>query len=137
MPVNVPRAAVLVVDDEEMIRSVLRLTLVRAGYDVTEAESGEDALSKVQEELPDLILLDVMMPGMDGFAVCEQLRQSPDTADLPIIMLSARSDSLSRQKGRRVGATKYLTKPLEANKLLQHVEEALEKTNKQRYHGTT
>jgi two-component system alkaline phosphatase synthesis response regulator PhoP len=137
MPVNAPRAAILVVDDEEMIRSVLRLTLVRAGYDVTEAENGEDALSKVQEEMPDLILLDVMMPGMDGFAVCEQLRQSPDTADLPIIMLSARSDSLSRQKGRRVGATKYLTKPLEATKLLQHVEEALEKTNKQSYHGTT
>jgi len=131
MPANVPRAAVLVVDDEDMIRSVLRLTLVHAGYDVTEAENGEDALSKVQEERPDLILLDVMMPGMDGFAVCEQLRQSPDTAGLPIIMLSARSDSRSRQEGRRVGATKYLTKPVEANKLLKHVEEVLEKSDKQ------
>jgi CheY-like chemotaxis protein len=104
---------------------------------VTEAENGEDALSRVQEGRPDLILLDVMMPGMDGFAVCERLRQSPDTADLPIIMLSARSDSRSRQEGRRVGATKYLTKPLEANKLLRHVEEALEKADKQINHGTT
>ena len=130
MPADVPRAAILVVDDEEMIRSVLRLTLVHAGYDVTEAENGEDALSKVEEESPDLILLDVMMPGMDGFAVCERLRQRPDTADLPIIMLSARSDSRSRQEGRRVGATKYLTKPLEVNKLLQHVEEALKKSDK-------
>ncbi len=117
----------LVVDDEAAIRTVLRLTLVRAGYDVTEAENGEDALSKVREEKPDLLLLDVMMPGMDGFAVCEQLRTDPETADLPIIMLSARTDAHSKRESKRVGATKYLTKPLSAEKLLFHVGEALSK----------
>ena len=137
MSAKKPRASVLVVDDEDMIRSVLRLTLVRAGYDVTEAESGEEALAKVQEDRPDLILLDVMMPGMDGFAVCEQLRRDPDTVDLPIIMLSARSDSQSRKESVRAGATKYLTKPLETNKLLAHVQEELEQTDGEALHGTT
>ncbi len=117
--------SLLVVDDEAAIRTVLRLILVRAGYDVAEAENGEEALSKVREEKPDLLLLDVMMPGMDGFSVCEQLRGDPETADLPIIMLSARTDSRSKQESKRVGATKYLTKPLAPDKLLFHIGEAL------------
>jgi len=122
--------AVLVVDDEVAIRTMLRLTLVRAGYEVTEAENGEDALSKVREEMPALVLLDVMMPGMDGFAVCEQLRSDPQTADIPIIIFSARTDTRSKNESKRVGATKYLTKPLAPEKLLIHVEEALAKPNK-------
>jgi len=122
-------SSLLVVDDEDAIRTVLRLILVRAGYDVTEAESGEGALRKVREEKPDLILLDVMMPGMDGFSVCERLRADPETADLPIIMLSARTDSRSRRESRRVGATKYLTKPLAPDKLLFHIGETLAKSS--------
>lgn len=117
--------SVLIVDDEAMARTLLRLMLVRAGYDVTEAENGYDALERIKQEPPDLILLDVMMPGIDGFAVCETLRQQPTTAALPIIMLSAKTDLNSINKGLQVGATKYLTKPLTPDDLTRHVAEVL------------
>ncbi|MCA9959640.1 MAG: response regulator [Chloroflexota bacterium] len=118
--------SVLVVDDEPMARTLLRLMLVRAGFNVVEAEDGFDALAKVKKNRPDIILLDVMMPGIDGFAVCESLRNEADTASLPIIMLSAKTDLSSISKGLRVGATKYLTKPISPDELTRHVQEALE-----------
>lgn len=118
--------SVLVVDDEPMARTLLRLMLIRAGFNVTEAEDGFDALDKVRKSRPDVILLDVMMPGMDGFAVCERLRNDVDTAALPIIMLSAKTDLGSINRGLRVGATVYLTKPISPEDLTRHVREALE-----------
>ncbi|MBE7530797.1 MAG: response regulator [Chloroflexi bacterium] len=118
--------SVLVVDDEPMARTLLRLMLIRAGFNVTEAEDGFDALDKVRKNRPDVILLDVMMPGMDGFAVCERLRNDLDTATLPIIMLSAKTDLGSINRGLRVGATVYLTKPISPEDLTRHVREALE-----------
>lgn len=118
--------SVLIVDDEPMARTLLRLMLVRAGFNVAEAEDGFDALDKVRKSRPDVILLDVMMPGMDGFAVCERLRNDDDTAALPIIMLSAKTDLASINKGLRVGATVYLTKPISPEDLTRHVREALE-----------
>ena len=117
--------SVLIVDDEPMARTLLRLMLVRAGFNVTEAEDGFDALDKVKRELPDLILLDVMMPGIDGFSVCESLRGEEKTADLPFIMLSAKADLDSINHGIRVGATKYLSKPISPEELTNHVREAL------------
>ncbi|HRQ39017.1 MAG TPA: response regulator [Chloroflexota bacterium] len=118
--------SVLVVDDEPMARTLLRLMLIRAGFNVTEAEDGFDALDKVRKNRPDVILLDVMMPGMDGFAVCERLRNDMETAALPIIMLSAKTDLGSINRGLRVGATVYLTKPISPEDLTRHVREALE-----------
>ncbi|MFO7680866.1 MAG: response regulator [Chloroflexota bacterium] len=118
--------SVLIVDDEPMARTLLRLMLVRVGFNVSEAEDGYDALEKVQQNLPDIILLDVMMPGMDGFSVCEELRQRKETATLPIIMLSAKTDLDSINKGLRIGATKYLTKPISPEDLTRHVKEALD-----------
>lgn len=100
--------------------------LVRAGFNVFEAEDGFDALEKVRKNQPDVVLLDVMMPGMDGFAVCEALRNEGSTAALPIIMLSAKTDLESMNRGLRVGATKYLTKPISPEELTQHVREVLE-----------
>lgn len=117
---------VLIVDDEPMARTLLRLMLVRAGFNVSEAEDGFDALEKVQTSQPDIILLDVMMPGMDGFSVCEELRQRKETATLPIIMLSAKTDLDSINKGLRVGATKYLTKPISPEDLTRHVKDVLD-----------
>ncbi len=117
--------SVLIVDDEPMARTLLRLMLVRAGFHVAEAEDGFDALEKVRKNQPDVILLDVMMPGMDGFAVCETLRSEPATAELPIIMLSAKTDLDSINKGLRAGATIYLTKPISPEELTQHVKDAL------------
>lgn len=118
--------SVLIVDDESMARTLLRLMLVRAGFNVSEAEDGYDALEKIRKNRPDIILLDVMMPGMDGFAVCEKLRGNPETLSLPIIMLSAKTDLDSINKGLRAGATVYLTKPISPEDLTRHVREVLE-----------
>lgn len=117
---------VLIVDDEPMARTLLRLMLVRAGFNVSEAEDGFDALEKVTISQPDIILLDVMMPGMDGFSVCAELRQRKETSTLPIIMLSAKTDLDSINKGLRVGATKYLTKPISPDDLTRHVKDILD-----------
>ncbi|MCP5097354.1 MAG: response regulator [Chloroflexi bacterium] len=118
--------SVLIVDDEPMARTLLRLMLVRAGFHVSEAEDGYDALEKVQLNRPDVILLDVMMPGMDGFTVCATLRNDAETARLPIIMLSAKTDLDSINQGLRVGATKYLMKPISPEDLTRHVQDVLE-----------
>lgn len=109
-----------------MARTLLRLMLVRAGFHVSEAEDGFDALEKVRINKPDVILLDVMMPGMDGFSVCETLRRDQETESLPIIMLSAKTDLDSINKGLRVGATMYLMKPISPEDLTKHVQEVLE-----------
>lgn len=109
-----------------MARTLLRLMLVRAGFDVIEAVDGFDALEKLKEERPDLIILDVMMPGMDGFAVCSSIRSEPDMSEVPIIMLSAKSDLGSVNKGLLAGATKYLTKPVSPDNLTRHVRDILE-----------
>lgn len=117
--------SVLVVDDEPMARKMLRLILVRAGFDVFEAKDGYQALSDIKLNIPDLVILDVMMPGIDGFEVCETLRDDDKTAELPIIMLSAKADIESVNKGLRLGATKYLTKPVTPDDLTRHVREVL------------
>lgn len=117
---------VLIVDDEQMARTLLRLMLVRVGFHVVEAENGYDALKKIELEPPHVVLLDVMMPGMDGFTVCEKLRQDPKTVHLPVIMLSAKSDMDSIQRGLRAGASKYLTKPISPDELARHVRDFFE-----------
>ena len=117
--------SVLVVDDEPMARTLLRLMLVRAGFEVLEAEDGFDALDQIKQRLPDVMILDVMMPGMDGFAVCETLRNDDNTAELPVIMLSAKTDLDSVNRGLRAGATKYLTKPVSPEDLTRNVRDVL------------
>ena len=117
--------SVLVVDDEPMARTMLRLMLVRAGFDVREAEDGKTALAEVALVVPDLMILDIMMPGIDGFEVCSRLRSEGTTASLPIIMLSARTDAQSVKKGLELGADRYLTKPVGPDELTRHVREVL------------
>ena len=117
--------SVLVVDDEPMARTMLRLILVRAGFEVREAEDGNTALTEVGRSLPDLMILDIMMPGIDGFEVCEKLRSDETTNELPIIMLSAKTDSESVKRGLNLGANKYLTKPVGPDELTRHVREVL------------
>jgi DNA-binding response OmpR family regulator len=117
--------SVLVVDDEPMARTMLRLMLVRAGFDVREAEDGKTALAEVAQGVPDLMILDIMMPGIDGFEVCTRLRSEGNTANLPIIMLSARTDAQSVKKGLELGADRYLTKPVGPDELTRHVREVL------------
>ena len=103
---------ILIIDDEEPIRELLKLTLQSAGFDsILEASDGEDGLALAARYLPDLILLDLMLPGMDGLSVCRRLKTSPDTRMIPIIMLTAKSDESDIVVGLEMGANDYITKP--------------------------
>ncbi len=103
---------ILIIDDEEPIRELLKLTLQSAGFDsILEASNGEDGLALATRYMPDLILLDLMLPGMDGLSVCRRLKSSPDTRMTPIIMLTAKSDESDIVVGLEMGANDYITKP--------------------------
>ena len=103
---------ILIIDDEEPIRELLKLTLQSAGIDsILESSNGEDGLALATRYMPDLILLDLMLPGMDGLSVCRRLKSSPDTQMIPIIMLTARSDESDIVIGLEMGANDYITKP--------------------------
>ena len=120
--------SVLVVDDEPMTRTLLQLMLAPADCEVIEAEDGLDALEKIKAGLPDVVVLDVMMPNMDGLTLCRILRQDPHTAELPIILLSAKTNAEAIQEGLLAGANKYLTKPVARHDLVVSIEEVLEGT---------
>ena len=102
---------ILVIEDEEDILALIHFNLVKAGFQVECAMTGEEGFSKVREYNPDLILLDLMLPGMDGLEVCRRLRQAPDTQDLPIIMLTAKGEERDIIQGLELGADDYITKP--------------------------
>jgi DNA-binding response OmpR family regulator len=120
--------SVLIVDDEPMTRNLLRMMLSYAGYRIYEAEDGLDALEKIRQYTPDIVILDVMMPNMDGIDVCKQIRQDKSTAELPVIMLSAYTQPTAVEAGLAAGADKYLTKPIARKVLLEHVEALLMET---------
>ena len=117
--------SILIVDDEPMARTLLRLMLVRSGYEVIEAVDGYDALEKLRTILPDLVVLDVMMPGLNGFDVCSSIREGQATSRIPVIMLSAKTDTASVSQGMDVGATRYLTKPVSPDELTRQVSDIL------------
>jgi len=123
---------VLVVDDEEHIRRILKFQLEKNGYDVVMAENGEEALKIVRRSMPDLILLDLMMPKLDGFEVCKRLRADFQTSQIPIIMLTAKSDLPDRIKGLQGGANDYLVKPYSNEELLLRVYNVLEWSQNQK-----
>ncbi|SDN07969.1 response regulator transcription factor [Vreelandella arcis] len=114
-------AKVLVVDDEPNILISLEFLMEQAGFDVLTAEDGEQALAHVQQAKPDLILLDISLPGISGFDVLEQLRQDSTTATLPIIMLTAHGREVEREKGMALGADDYITKPFSTQALVEKV----------------
>ena len=109
---------ILVVDDEKPIVDILRFNLQKEGYSVLEAYDGLDAVKKAVEYRPDLILLDVMLPLLDGFGVCKEVRQHMDT---PILMLTARDEELDKVLGLELGADDYITKPFSIRELLARV----------------
>lgn len=118
-------AKVLVVDDEPNIVLSLEFLMQQAGFDVTTAEDGEGALAEVEQAPPDLILLDISLPGMSGFDVLEQLRQDPRHTRLPIIMLTAHGREVEREKGLALGADDYVTKPFSTQALVDKVKALL------------
>ena len=118
-------ARILCVDDDPVNRELLQALLDPQGYFVIEAACGQDALNAMTQETPDLILLDVMMPGMDGFELCRQLRNNPETASLPIILITSLHDRENRLKGIEAGADDFLTKPIDKDELLLRVRNSL------------
>lgn len=120
------RGYVLVVDDEEPNRVLLRDPLEARGYLVSEAANGQEALRAVDKRLPDTILLDVMMPGMDGFQVCRRLKLNPLSAHVPILMITALSDRKERLAGIEAGANDFLNKPVDLHDLILRVGNAVQ-----------
>jgi len=116
---------VLVVDDDAFIRRPLELILREEGFEPRVAVDGDDCMSKLADERPDLIILDVMMPGRDGFEICRTLKTDPELCAIPIILLSARGRELDRNRGLSLGAADFITKPYSPTELLHRVRELL------------
>ena len=121
---------VLVVDDEAPIRLLCRVNLEAERMDVLEAADGETGLATARAEKPDVVLLDVMMPGMDGWQVAERLVDDPETADIPIIFLTARAELRDRARGLELGGVDYITKPFNPTELAAVVESLLERVRR-------
>jgi two-component system phosphate regulon response regulator PhoB len=122
------RKKILVVEDDADLVELLAFTLKKAGFAIGTASDGIDALKKARSIAPDLILLDLMLPDLDGFAVCEILRHQPATASVPIVMLTALSSELARINGLSSGANLYLTKPFSPRELVERLVELLQDT---------
>jgi two-component system cell cycle response regulator len=115
----------LVVDDEPSILDLLRRRLESFGCQVITLTGGTDVLKTAREQMPDLIMVDVMMPDLDGFTVCQQLKEDPEVRDIPVVLLTARSEVESRIKGLEIGAHDYIPKPFDATELIARVRAAL------------
>jgi DNA-binding response OmpR family regulator len=118
---------VLVIDDEAPIRLLCRVNLEAEGMTVLEAADGPSGLAKAQEELPDLVLLDVMMPGLDGWGVAENMLEGDQTQSIPIIFLTARAEFRDRARGLDIGGIDYITKPFNPVELAPLVRSLLER----------
>ena len=118
---------ILIVDDEKNIVNILKFNLQKEGYQTIEAYDGEEALHKIDNESPDLILLDIMMPILDGFSVCSKVRRNLMT---PIIMLTAKSEEIDKVLGLELGADDYMTKPFSVRELLARIKANLRKSTK-------
>jgi DNA-binding response OmpR family regulator len=118
---------VLVIDDEPPIRLLCRVNLEAEGMQVVEAENGPAGLQKAREEDPDVVLLDVMMPGLDGWRVAQELLESEQTAEIPIIFLTARAEFRDRAKGLDIGGVDYVTKPFNPLELAPLVRQLLDR----------
>jgi DNA-binding response OmpR family regulator len=114
---------VLVVDDDEVIRQLIAVNLQLEGFDVSTAIDGQDCLDRVVEIDPDVITLDVMMPRLDGWETAVQLRKSPETAHIKVVLITARAQEEDKAHGGRVGADAYLTKPFDPNEMIRVIRE--------------
>lgn len=119
---------VMVVDDEPFILKMIEARLRSNGYEVITAEDGETCLKKVGEEKPDVILLDIIMPGLSGFEVCARLKENHSTKDIPVVMLTALAQKKDMSRGLDVGAKFFVTKPYDPEDLLYKIKKAGEDT---------
>ncbi len=126
---SLPKPLVLVVEDEAPLATMLRYNLEKQGFRVEEAGDGQEALTRISEAQPDLVLLDWMLPVMSGIEVCRQIRRRPSTRDLPVIMVTARTEDQDAVRGLNTGADDYITKPFNMESLLARMRALLRRSN--------
>lgn len=119
------KGKILVVDDEINITQILEFSLGAEGYEVITALNGEEAIDKARREQPDLIILDIMMPKIDGYEACRILKANPLTKSIPVVLLTAKGRDIDKRLGYEVGATDYIVKPFSPNKLIGRIHELL------------
>lgn len=122
---------VLMLEDEPNIRQLVRFHLEKEGFEVAEADNGIKGLELVRSEKPELVLLDLMLPGMDGLEVCRNLKGKPETAAIPVIMLTAKSEEIDKVIGLELGADDYMTKPFSPRELTARVKAVLRRSQKE------
>jgi DNA-binding response OmpR family regulator len=115
----------LIVEDNTELLELMRLGLKQAGFSISTATNGVDALKKARSTTPDLIVLDLILPELDGFAVCEALKRSPDTSAIPIILLTGLTSEFTRYAGIESGADEYITKPISPEQLVAKIKQTL------------
>jgi DNA-binding response OmpR family regulator len=120
------RHSVLVVEDEDNIALALDFLMTREGYDHSRVADGAEALPRIRATHPDLVLLDVMLPGASGYEICQGVRLDPDLADVKILMMTARGSAIERRKGLAIGADGFITKPFELKELREEVRRLLD-----------
>lgn len=132
-----PQAHILVVDDEPDLLELVQYNLIRSGYQATCVKSGEEALVCIRSQMPDLMVLDLMLPGIDGLDLCKMVKQEPRTAGLPVVMLTARSEDADVVTGLEIGADDYLTKPFSPRVLLARIKTVLRRQREEKPHDTS
>ncbi len=119
---------ILIVEDEESLLKLESILLTAKGYSVTGVMDGRAALEAINSHPPDLVVLDIMLPVLDGFEVCKRIKENPDTRTIPVILLTARKNSADRARGREAGADAYITKPFKSAQVIEKIETLLNRT---------
>lgn len=119
------KTTILIIEDEKNIRELIKYNLQDDGYLVSEEVSGDSGLRRIQQDFPDLVLLDLMLPGMDGLSVCKAVKQNQKTASIPVIMLTAKGEEIDKVLGLEIGADDYITKPFSPRELLARIKAVL------------
>ncbi len=120
-----PMGKILVVDDEVYILHILEFSLTAEGFEVITANNGELAIEKAKQEKPDLIVLDIMMPVLDGYETCRRLKRESETKNIPVVLLTAKGRDIDKRLGFEVGAIDYVIKPFSPNRLIDRIQEIL------------
>ena len=122
-----PKKKILIVEDEESLLKLESILLTSKGFEVKGVANGRAALEEIQKSHPDLILLDIMLPEMDGFEVCKKIKEDPQTRDIPVIMLTAKKTREDMEKGKEVGADCYITKPFKSAMVIETIQRYISK----------
>ncbi|GAB4294806.1 MAG: response regulator [Desulfuromonadia bacterium] len=126
---NSRKRTILIVEDEESLLKLESILLTSKGFEVKGVIDGAAALKSISEELPDLVVLDIMLPGIDGFEVCRRIKNDPRTAHIPVVMLTAKKSAQDQKRGEEVGADAYITKPFKSAHVVETIMRLMESRN--------